>query len=67
MPKQTTRAFCCVVLSFQLWDQAFGSDGDDFALCSAAGEHEIVIGGYTTGGLYSGDSGKILIEPDVIP
>ncbi|CAM9165411.1 unnamed protein product, partial [Laminaria digitata] len=38
------------------WDQTFGSDGDDFALCSAAGEEEIVVGGYTTGGLYSDDN-----------
>lgn len=55
---------CHVVISFQHWDQAFGSDGDDFALCSAAGEGEIVIGGYTTGGLYSDNNGKINYLPD---
>lgn len=65
--KQNAHASIAFFPFFKHWDQAFGSDGDDFALCSAAGEEEVVIGGYTTGGLYSDENGKCRFEPGTMP
>lgn len=46
-----------LVLS-QLWRYTGGSNGEDVALCVDASEDQVVISGYTTGDLYSQNSGE---------